>query len=137
MVTKIYHNLIRFSKLPTMRYEFFDFLLACQGNNYDQLNIFIRKMVTDRSKFQPLERSMDGILKFLGVMVVGAIVLALLAGLGPFWAIIAFLIVGAAVVGKGKNDKKCSMHGFYFKTSNQINNFRWPIHCLGSGQRRL
>ena len=35
MVTKIYHNLIRFSKLPTMRYEFFDFLLACQGNNYD------------------------------------------------------------------------------------------------------
>jgi len=51
---------------------------------------------------------MDAILKFLGVMVLGAIVLALLAGLGPFGAIIAFLIVGAAVVGmgKGKDDKK-------------------------------
>ena len=49
---------------------------------------------------------MDAVLKFLGVMVIGAIVLTLLATLGPLGAIIAFFIVGAAVVGQGKNDKK-------------------------------
>lgn len=51
---------------------------------------------------------MDAILKFLGIMVLGAIVLALLASLGPFGAIIAFFIVGAAIVGmgNGKNNKK-------------------------------
>jgi len=43
---------------------------------------------------------MDAILKFFGVLVLGAIVLGILGALGPIGAIIIFFIIGSIVAGK-------------------------------------
>ncbi len=43
---------------------------------------------------------MDAILKFFGILVLGAIILGILGALGPIGAIIVFFIIGAVVSGK-------------------------------------
>ncbi|GEM_PF-6154569 len=49
---------------------------------------------------------MEGFLKFLGLLVIGAIALIILSGIGPLGAIIVFFIIGSAILGQQKNDRK-------------------------------